>query len=132
MNLVEQIGSGIKRIRDLCRDYGVAEPGFDVSENWFTVAFPRVAEAIELDDTPHVTDHVTDHVIKFIGLFKGEMSRDELMAAMGLKHRIYFTHQYLRPALKSCLIEMTIPDKPRSINQRYRLTEKGKETAGKL
>ena len=32
MNLVEQIGSGIQRIRDLCREYGVAEPKFEVSE----------------------------------------------------------------------------------------------------
>jgi hypothetical protein len=44
MNLVEQIGSGVQRIRDLCRDYGVAEPRFEVSENWLTVSFPRMTE----------------------------------------------------------------------------------------
>jgi len=26
MGMVEQVGSGIKRIREMCRDYGVAEP----------------------------------------------------------------------------------------------------------
>ena len=34
MDLVEQIGSGIIRIRDLCREYEVEEPEFRVSEDW--------------------------------------------------------------------------------------------------
>lgn len=34
-------------------------------------------------------------------------------------------HQVLNPLLDMGLIEMTIPDKPHSSNQRYRLTEKG-------
>ena len=41
MHLVEKIGSGIQRIRDLCREYGVGEPEFDISEEWVTVIFPR-------------------------------------------------------------------------------------------
>ncbi len=40
MDVVEKIGSGIKRIRDLCREHGVAEPVIDVSEHWVTVTFP--------------------------------------------------------------------------------------------
>lgn len=41
MEAVEHIGSGIKRIRNLCREYGVAEPRLEVSEHWFTVIFQR-------------------------------------------------------------------------------------------
>ena len=41
MDVVENIGSGIKRIRDLCREHGVAEPVIYVSEHWVTVTFPR-------------------------------------------------------------------------------------------
>lgn len=36
-------------------------------------------------------------------------------------------NKYLQPLLDMELIEMTIPDKPRSQNQKYVLTEKGKE-----
>ena len=43
MDAVENIGSGIKHIRDLCREHGVAEPIIDVSEHWVTVTFPRPA-----------------------------------------------------------------------------------------
>ena len=41
MGLVEQIGSGIRRIREVCLEYGVAEPVIDVSPDWLTVRFPR-------------------------------------------------------------------------------------------
>ena len=33
---------------------------------------------------------------------------------------------YIKPALQSGLIELTVPDKPKSPKQQYRLTEKGK------
>ena len=54
------------------------------------------------------------------------MNRKELMEEIGLKDVKYFTQYYLQPALLVGVVEMTIPDKPKSKNQRYRLTEKGK------
>ena len=43
MDVVENIGSGIRRIRRLCREHGVAEPIIDTSGQWVTVTFPRPA-----------------------------------------------------------------------------------------
>lgn len=54
------------------------------------------------------------------------MARGDLMAALDLRDRMHFSNEYLTPALNAGLIEMTIPDKPRSSKQKYRLTEKGK------
>jgi len=45
---------------------------------------------------------------------------------LGLKHRETFLNNYLKPLLKSGWIEMTIPDKPTSSKQKYRITEKGR------
>lgn len=56
----------------------------------------------------------------------GEMARQELMDALGLKDRKHFGDAYLQPALEAGLLEMTIPDKPQSSKQRYRLTEQGR------
>ena len=50
MNVVEDIGSGIKRIRELCREHGVAEPIIDVSEHWVTVTFPRPTAAADEEE----------------------------------------------------------------------------------
>ena len=42
-----------------------------------------------------------------------------LMEKLGMKSRESFRKNYLRPALDLQLIQMTIPDKPNSRNQRY-------------
>lgn len=44
---------------------------------------------------------------------------NQIMTKLGIKAKENFRQNYLRPALKSGLVEMTIPDKPRSRNQRY-------------
>ena len=53
------------------------------------------------------------------------MSSAELMEALGLDDRKNFRTRYLNPAIASNLVELTIPDKPKSIKQKYRLTELG-------
>lgn len=55
----------------------------------------------------------------------GERSAGELRQALGIKHRPTFRENYLYPAMEQGLIEYTIPDKPASRLQRYRLTGKG-------
>lgn len=49
-----------------------------------------------------------------------ELSASALMDRLGLSHRPTFRKNYLLPALDQHLIEMTIPDKPNSRNQKYR------------
>lgn len=49
-----------------------------------------------------------------------------LMVAAGRADRTKFRNQVLKPLLASGLIEMTVPDKPTSRLQRYRLTAAGK------
>ena len=60
------------------------------------------------------------------------MSREELQEKLNFKNREYFRKAYLNVAIEDGLIERTIPDKPRSINQKYSLTEKGKKAKEQL
>ncbi len=55
----------------------------------------------------------------------GEMSRVELMAALGLEDEKHFRERYQQAAVAAGLIEMTRPDAPRSRLQQYRLTPRG-------
>jgi hypothetical protein len=54
------------------------------------------------------------------------MAREALQSALGLSDRKSFRERYLKPALADGLIEMTLPDKPNSRLQQYRLTDKGR------
>ncbi len=50
------------------------------------------------------------------------------MEVVGRSDRTKFRNLLLAPLLEQGLIEMTIPDKPRSSKQRYRLTALGRQT----
>jgi ATP-dependent DNA helicase RecG len=58
-------------------------------------------------------------------VMKGEQSREEIQAKLNLANREHFRKGYLVPALEAGLIERTIPDKPNSRLQKYRLTATG-------
>jgi len=57
-------------------------------------------------------------------------SLPELMESVGRTNRTKFRDQVVRPLLDSGLLEMTIPAKPRSSNQRYRTTAAGLDRIG--
>ena len=58
-------------------------------------------------------------------LSNGALPPSEIQHRLGIKHRPTFRANYLHPALTAGLAEMTLPDKPTSRLQRYRLTEAG-------
>ena len=58
-----------------------------------------------------------------------EMSRAQLQELIGLRDRNHFTSAYLRPALEAGMIEMALPAKATSRNQRYRRTAAGEALA---
>ncbi|MGQ9591226.1 MAG: Fic family protein [Planctomycetota bacterium] len=57
------------------------------------------------------------------------MAREQLRDALGLRDDKHFRQSFLYPAVKAGLVEMTIPDKPRSSRQKHRRTAKGAAVA---
>jgi predicted transcriptional regulator len=49
------------------------------------------------------------------------------MAVVERSDRTKFRHHFLKPLLEAGLVEMTIPAKPTSSKQKYRLTIKGRQ-----
>ena len=47
-------------------------------------------------------------------------TRDEMQTHIGIEHREYFRKAFLKPLLESGKLQMTIPDKPNSPNQKYK------------
>ena len=75
---------------------------------------------------PQANPQVTPQVGELLAAIQGEMARAALQAALGLSDRKSFRERYLKPALDDGLIEMTIPEKPNSRLQKYRLNDKGR------
>jgi hypothetical protein len=76
----------------------------------------------DMGPTDQVGDQVTDQVkvlLKCLG--SRILSAVECMKKLGLAHRPTFRRNYLQPALDAGLIERTVPDKPNSRLQRYRV-----------
>src|SRR5690625_7679949 len=74
-----------------------------------------------------VADQATDQVKALLSVMINEHNRSELMDFLNLSHNHTFRQNYLHPAIEKGLIELTIPDKPNSSKQKYRLTVKGKQ-----
>ena len=81
----------------------------------------QVSNQVTDQVTDQVSDQVGDQVEILLNCMGNEvLSATQLMQRLGLSHRPTFRKNYLNPALKNGLIEMTIPDKPNSKNQKYR------------
>lgn len=94
-----------------------------------------ILETIERNagiNTPQVGLQVTPQVEMLLKVLTGAdkaLARTELQSRLSLKDRESFRERYLKPALDLGLIEMTLPDKPNSRLQQYRLTEQGRKLA---
>ena len=116
IGLIERYGSGIDRILEACQDAGLSQPVLENFSGGFRVKFAHQNEGVE-SRAPQVTPQVR----ALLDGVDGEVSRDEMMAQLSLKDREHFRKEYLLPALESGMIEMTVPDKPRSSKQKYRI-----------
>lgn len=118
LELVEQLGSGVPRI---LQSYG--KECFRFLDNFIRMTFPS---------SQVVTPQVTPQVGELVKVLDKEMNRQEMQDKLNLSDREHFRLNHLKPALDLELVEMTIPDKPNSSLQKYRLTVLGKQLRSKL
>ncbi|MBI2837903.1 MAG: putative DNA binding domain-containing protein [Acidobacteria bacterium] len=130
--LIEKWGRGTNRVIAMCRQAGIRPPEFDEIAGSAVVRF-RVAVGTTAESAAEVTTQVATQVttqvttqVRLLSVLKEEMTRQDLQQALGLENRMHFSIAYLLPALRAGLIEYTIPDKPNSRLQKYRLTQAGK------
>ena len=84
-------------------------------------------------DGGHDSGHDVDMMKELVlAIGDASKSREELAKAVDISSRGYFQDNYLTPALRYGYIARTLPDKPKSKNQRYYLTDKGIELLKQL
>jgi len=137
---IERFGTGTGEILRLTEAAGLKEPEFNLEEGFkITIWRPDNFNAVNstaqasalasalatVQATAQASALAIEEMARVVLVMEGEMRTSDIMAALELKHKGYFRDNYLSPSLEEELIEMTIPDRPSSPNQRYRLTEKG-------
>ena len=121
---VEKAGTGILDMIGLCEAANLRAPEFRQEGGQFIQTLWRPAAAATVQVGTKLA--LSRHQVEILEKCRKETLLVDLMAIAERADRTKFRHQVLNPLLAEGLIEMTIPDKPRSSNQKYRLTDKGR------
>ena len=111
---VESLGFGIPRIL-----WAYGEDCFKFTDNFIRITLPISVQ----DGTQSVPS--VENIDKLIVFCTEARSFGEMLAFMGLTDRTKFRRKYILPLLEAGIIEQTMPEKPNSQNQKYRLTVQG-------
>lgn len=146
LEFTEGRSTGIPKIMEAMAKNGSppAEFEFDEDHSYFMVRLPTHLAALEVTastagagkdlSTPPVAHPVTPPIEKLLATLSSaaSMGGAEIRAHLGLKDRTHVRQYYIEPALAAGLVEYTIPDKPNSRLQQYRLTDKGQTLLASL
>ncbi len=131
---MERRGSGLRKIisetEKLPGYEEYLKPEFFSTPSDFRVILKNVnyiMSGISTHETIHETIHdlaLTQKQVLLLDFCIEARSRDEMQSFVGIINRSHFSKAYLKPLLASGKLRMTIPDKPKSRNQKY-ITAKG-------
>ncbi len=143
--MCEQAGTGLRMVPEAWRKLGHPAPHYknDRAGKAFEFFIPELDKEVDMasdlvkamfgkslpvrPSTQSATQS-TDPLERLLAaLLAGEMSAGKLRETLGIKHRPTFCANYLHPAAQAGLIERTLPDKPNSRLQKYRLTAAGRQ-----
>jgi ATP-dependent DNA helicase RecG len=136
---VEIWGRGTNRVIEECKRYGIASPTFDDWGGSLVVTFraPIIPEAgaeptdqVGTKSAPSrhqvgTKSALSEDQVKVMQLCRQEQPLITIMSLVGRSDRTKFRDGFVKPLIEAGLLELTIPDKPQSRLQKYRLTEEG-------
>ena len=130
---IEKYGTGYIRLRNWLKEYPNLRYHVIDFGDFFRIELiesknVQVSTQVSTHVSTHVSTQVSTQVRNLVLKFNADcLSVYEMQKLFGLKERRTFSRNYIHPALKLGFLEMTIPNKPKSRLQKYRLTDKGKK-----
>lgn len=139
LELIEEWGSGYKRIEDACAKAGYPEPIWEELGTVLRVTFfphPETQENYQLDakygtklaPSQHQVETLDEVSAKLLAFCLEARSLVEIMTMTGWKDRTKFRNKFLYPLIHKGLLAMTLPQKPKSPSQQYITTEQRNKT----
>ena len=127
---IEEMGTGILDMIHRCSDAGLPEPEFTDSSGFKTTIWRgKPPDQIQVQPESLPGD-LKSRVLNLLA--DGPMSRSELSKELGQKKPTGHLYNIVRDLLDEQMIEYTLPEKPRSRLQKYRLTDKGRSKLSNL
>lgn len=140
----DELGSGMRKMMRYGKTYGGADPEMIEGDVFrIVVKVPEFGKPAPKDMSlrpesgevtrqvpdkyPTSTRQVTPQEAAVLATARNPATRTELQKSARLRDREHFVNTCLNPLLEAGFLEMTIPDKPRSSKQKYRLTDAGKQ-----
>lgn len=123
----DELGSGVRNTFKYC---GVYTPGATpkfIDGDIFKTIIPLEPEKSKPIKTENFSfDLNKKHLMTLNFCLEKARSREEIMKKLDLMDRSHCMKKYLNPMVDEKILEMTIPEKPKSSKQKYRTTNKGK------
>jgi len=129
---IERMGTGIHDMIRRCKNAGLAEPEIRLDGGSFILIIRRKEPEPGTKSVPgrHQVGAQSEAILK--NLEKEPLSAAELAVILGLKSKTGAFKRMLQELVDSGVIEYTIPNKPTSRLQKYRLTEEGRRLLEQL
>jgi len=123
--LFDIVGNGTNSVIAACKRHGAAPPKFEELQGFLIVTFK--AQMIAGGETEVAGAQSGAQSIRVLDvLSRDALSARALAEALGLRSKTGALKRTLNELLGEGLIEYTLPDKPNSRLQKYRLTNKGR------
>lgn len=116
---VREFGEGVDRIYNEMKAAGFPEPEYKMESFMLNATIRTKYTSIDKSVTPQVTPQVK--VLEFCHIPR---KKAEIAKYCGYKDIKHFTKKYLIPLIEEGKLEMTIPEKPNSRNQKYVISRK--------
>lgn len=127
--MIEAWGRGFDKIKEACAKYDGRLPKYNISASGIMVlckACDKYLELLNDEENLHLGQSGRDHdqdgndvVMMILDFCKEAKSIPEIMEKFGFDSRTSFRRKYLNTLVKEGRLKMTLPDKPRSKNQKY-------------
>ena len=136
LSLTEGRGTGIPKIMRAIRHNNSPRPKFetDTGRTYFAATFPIHPKAKTTKATAEgiaqvgeqVSEQVSEQVARILAFCETSRTKKDILAHIGLRP-VYLNYtRHIRPLVNFGLLGMTIPEKPNSRLQKYKLTAKGR------
>ncbi|MDV2481931.1 DUF4062 domain-containing protein [Methanoculleus sp. Wushi-C6] len=129
---IERMGTGTRDMIRHCTEAGLPEPEFAVSDGFQTIIRRTLApgQRTQPESQPESRPESLEKRVLLL-LAVATRSKAELSRGLGQKEISGQLNKVVRQLLDDLMIEYTIPEKPGSRHQKYRLTEKGRAALAK-